>query len=498
MSKVASVPCRWLRPRLVGSGLAECVVLLSTLGCGGIDRRPGAEGTTPDASLPSDDVPDAPPTSIGRDSSIPDSIPDGGVTESGDALPFQLVGAPLAYAPTAQGFGLCAVVANGDPSILRAHVRPAGSAAWGPDTTPTVPTSNDAQWLFTGLQPAPRYEYEVIAHRPEGDTNMYAGSLTLQRPVGQPFTFALMSDTHVGASLTYSNQGTPSVVQATSAEVDAAAPDFLINLGDMLDFHEYGFNDPPPTSTVTGSAYINYRTLLGDTLGHAAHFATIGNWEGENGSYTSEEMSRSMRARWWYVPGPGATTYPEGASPNEDYYAFTWGDALFIVLNVMSYTPTEHLLGSGSGTADDWTLGTTQLNWFATTLANATAKWRFLFIHHTVGGAAGDPANSSYGRGGGQAAHVGEQAEVHQLMLQYGAQIFFYGHDHVFTDMTVDGIHYTLPGSAGAPWLFTQAETGYAQQWNVSGWSKVTVSPDQVHVQLIQTGGDVLYEYTLP
>jgi len=31
-------------------------------------------------------------------------------------------------------------------------------------------------------------------------------------------------------------------------------------------------------------------------------------------------------------------------------------------------------------------------------------------------------------------------------------QIFFYAHDHVFTDMVVDGIHYTLPGSAGAPW----------------------------------------------
>jgi predicted phosphodiesterase len=83
-------------------------------------------------------------------------------------------------------------------------------------------------------------------------------------------------------------------------------------------------------------------------------------------------------------------------------------------------------------------------------------------------------------------------------MLQYGAQIFFYGHDHVFTDMQVDGIHYTLPGSAGAPWMFSPSETGYAQSWLESGWGRVTVSPDQVHVQFLKMGGGLLYEYTLP
>lgn len=52
-------------------------------------------------------------------------------------------------------------------------------------------------------------------------------------------------------------------------------------------------------------------------------------------------------------------------------------------------------------------------------------------------------------------------AVVHDMMLKYGVQILFYGHDHVFTDMVVDGIHYALLGSAGAPWRFGTAETGY-------------------------------------
>jgi hypothetical protein len=63
--------------------------------------------------------------------------------------------------------------------------------------------------------------------------------------------------------------------------------------------------------------------------------------------------------------------------------------------------------------------------------------------------------------------------------------------------MTVDDIHYSLPGSAGAIWFFTQAETGYSEFWSTSGWAKVDVSPNNVHVQFLALGGQVLYEYTL-
>jgi hypothetical protein len=284
---------------------------------------------------------------------------------------------------------------------------------------------------------------------------------------------------------------------AVAPDIRPDKPDFMIHLGDMLDFHEFGFNDPPPDGAPTRLGYLNYRRLLGDTLGNAAHFAAIGNWEGENGDYTAEEIARSRTQRWLYVPNPTPTTYPEGGSPAQDYYAFTWGDALFVVLNVMSYTPTAHLLGSAPGLVDDWTLGEVQLTWLEETLAAATSKWRFLFIHHTVGGAAGDYINSAYGRGGGQAAQVGEQAAVHGLMLEYGVQIFFYGHDHVFTDMVVDGIHYTLPGSAGAPWKFNEYETGYTQYWPDSGHARVDVSPSAVKVEFIAQGGTPLYDYTI-
>jgi 3',5'-cyclic AMP phosphodiesterase CpdA len=164
----------------------------------------------------------------------------------------------------------------------------------------------------------------------------------------------------------------------------------------------------------------------------------------------------------------------------------------------MTYTPTCHLLGLDPGLPDDWTLGAAQLAWLEQTLARATAKWRFTFIHHTVGGKAGNDTDAAYGRGGGQAARVGEQARVHDLLMRHGVQIFFYAHDHVFTDMVVDGIHYTLPGSAGAPWKFTPAETGYTSYWPDSGYGRVRVSPTSVTVDFVAMGGSVISSYTLP
>jgi len=138
------------------------------------------------------------------------------------------------------------------------------------------------------------------------------------------------------------------------------------------------------------------------------------------------------------------------------------------------------------------------LAWLQETLSEATTKWKFTFIHHTVSGAGPNLANAAYGRGGGQAAYVGEQAIIHQMLLDYGVQVFFYGHDHVFVDMTVDGVHYSDPGSAGAPWKFDTDETGYTEYWTESGWSRVNVTPDEVHVEFLAQGGALLHQYWIP
>lgn len=425
----------------------------------------------------------------------------------------ELLAAPLIYAPAKDRLELNAVVADGDPKTLRLFIKRSVEKGWDEVKNARYPASDIVEWSVTDLSPGTEYPYAIVTDKDalktieevtgniEHPGLLFLGKAVTQRQPGESFRFALISDTHLRPHEVSSGLDIWAIEEETLLsvvkDIEVNHPDFIIHLGDVLDFHDYGFNDPPPNGEVTRWGYLNYRRMLTGMIGNIAHFMVIGNWEGENGDYDEDEIERSRSQRLLYLPGPEPDTYPQGGSPNEDYYAFTWGDALFIVLNVMTYTAAPHLLSIYPGLVDDWTLGNEQMRWFEEVLTGATAKWRFVFIHHTVGGQAGDLANTAYGRGGGQAANVGEQARVHALMLEHGVQIFFYGHDHVFTDMVVDGIHYTLPGSAGAIWKFTTSETGYTEYRPESGHGLVTVTPQNVLVEFIAEGGEVIYRYTV-
>ncbi len=453
------------------------------------------------ASEATDPVEFAPPqtAAVASTSGSPASV---NVEPSYEGAPV-LFGAPLIFNPTSDGFGINVVVASGEAARLGAFVREAGQDDYLMLDPPAHPAENIAQWDVVGLSPGMHFEYQITDLPTDGGEArlLFEGDVVTQRPPGEGFSFTVITDSHVPQPVPTAQQrdeieAVYSAVMSDVAELED--PDFIVNLGDMLDFHMYGFNAPPLRAEGSRDAYMNYRSLMGPLLGNAAHFPVIGNWEGENGCFAEDVIDRSLGQRLLYMPGPEPSTYPEGGSTNEDYYAFQWGDALFVVLNVMTYTETCHELSSLGGQPEDWTLGDDQLAWFEKTLSEATSKWRFVLIHHVVGGAAGNPANSNYGRGGGQGAYIGEQALVHEMMLQSGVNIFFYGHDHVFTDMVVDGIHYTLPGSAGAPWKFVTSETGYVNYWPDSGYGRVRVSPEEVQVDFIAQGGAQLYTYTLP
>ena len=290
-----------------------------------------------------------------------------------DVSEFELLGAPLVFTPTATGFGLSVVLAR--RAIRRRCARACATRAAPTGSQLRVPTSpafDAAEWSITGLEPGRRYAYEICVGGDACDRSLYVGSAITARPPGATFTFAAMADSHIeprdpippGSTVgpePYSYM--ESTLRAVAADIAVAEPDFIVNMGDLLDYHLFGFNDPPPDSAWARLAYLNYRRMMGDTIGRAAHFPVIGNWDGESGCNTAEQRERSLSQRLRYVPAPAPGTHPEGGSANQDYYAFTWGDALFIVLNVMTYTESCHLLGINPGLPDDWTLGAAQLAW---------------------------------------------------------------------------------------------------------------------------------------
>jgi 3',5'-cyclic AMP phosphodiesterase CpdA len=362
-----------------------------------------------------------------------------------------------------------------------------------------IGADSTAEITMTSLKADTRYDYRVHVRRQDSEesTVVAADSFKTQKLQPGSFSFALLSDSHI----TPFRQERLEILARASSAILKRRPEFLLMLGDNIQtFTSHG---GPMTDRKHGPyLYRLLRQGLGNLPGSIPVFTLNGNWEGENGWHPLEERSWARAARKAYFPNPGADTYPQGGSPDEDYYGFTWGDALFLILNVTGYTSTNHALNSAAGKQDDWTLGEKQKAWLKAQLAGSKARWKLLFVHHTVGGNAGDDINSRYGRGGGRAAKTGEQALIHSWMRQFGVQAFFYGHDHVFTDVAVEGIHYVCVGSAGAPWKFGTEETGYERFWTPSGFTWVDVSQESLRVSFIGAseavaGGQMLHSFVI-
>ncbi|MBW2307416.1 MAG: metallophosphoesterase [Deltaproteobacteria bacterium] len=394
------------------------------------------------------------------------------------------------------------LVAGDQPIVCSVKLKSArkpGMDSWRQTQKYSLDASSPAEILLQSLLPGTLYPYQLHARFREGVTlqMVTTQAFMTQRSEPSPFSFAIISDSHI----TPFHRNRLETLSRISSSVLTRKPEFLLMLGDNIQtFTSHG--GPMSDPRYGPLLYLLLRRGLGNLPSSVPVFMVNGNWEGENGWHPAREREWARLARKTFIPNPDATTYPEGGSGNGDYYGFTWGDVLCLILNVTGYTPSDHALNSPTGRKDDWTLGDKQKAWLFQQLSESNARWKLLFIHHTAGGNGGDEINSRYGRGGGRAANIGEQALIHRWMQQFGVQALFYGHDHVFTDTIVDGIHYTCVGSAGAPWKFGRAETGYDTYWTPSGYTWVDVDAGSLTVSFIRPDeriaeGVVLHSYVM-
>lgn len=408
---------------------------------------------------------------------------------------------PFLARPTGRSIYISAV--NNDKAAeAYLELRKDGASAWErPQAAQKVPAYEMLNWDLKDLSPASGYEYRLLLRQDSGDALHPAanGSFRTQPKGPATYTVLLMTDPHTGSF----PAGSAPVLTLDRVVQNAAKTkaDFVLDLGDNVAWA--GSRELPQTSPAGAlSAFARYRRQIGPLSAHCPHFAVIGNWSGESGKFPEESIRTVAGVRRGLLPGPNHQTYPQGGSDGEDYYAFSWGDALYVILNIQTYSKPSQPDRLPSRMADvnrieEWTLGEKQMNWFETTLLKATERFRFVCIHHPAGGKAGDFLNTIYGRGGARAWNTGEQVRIHGLMKQHKVQAFFYGHDHVFVDDVVDGIHYSLPGSCGAPWKFTKEETGYERSWPDSGHAQMDVTPEKATVTFFNLEGKAFHSFSV-
>ena len=437
------------------------------------------------------------------------------------------------------------VVGNVDLEVFAEYGPTTGTYTYQTSTI-TRPADEPIELVMDGLQANTRYYYRIV-YREVGTSTWIERdehSFMTQRAPGSTFTFTIISDSHLGQ---YGGQTADerALYTRTMQNVWEDDPDLHLDLGDTFAM------DPSPLGTgmtvaEADNAYYIQRPI--EEMGLISHsipiFLVIGNHENEEGwnfddVFDPPDQSLAivgLQARKKYFPNPIPDAFysgnsdplpPEigpigGDSYREDYFAWEWGDALFVVIEPYHYTSIWPSEGGGYGGEGqdgevggdrwDWTLGIDQFLWLKQTLENSNAKFKFVFSHHIVGG------NNPYGRGGIIAAPYYEwgglnpddtwgwdthrknvdsrwgDVPIHDLLVANGVQIYFHGHDHEYVYETLDDIVYLecpKPDDAGYTWepySYGHNEGHYPNGLEIenSGHIRVQVSPDQVDVAYVR------------
>lgn len=321
------------------------------------------------------------------------------------------------------------------------------------------------------------------------------------RAAGSGFTFTIESDEHL-----YDKKGIPSIYKICLANQAADKPDFMLSLGDIFGDDHNPFDI---TSAELAELHLAYRPYLGTITHSIPFYISLGNHEGENDYYFGQNAGNNLcvwgtQWRKFYYPNPYPNDFysgntqqePYGIGHPENYYAWTWGDALFVVLD--AYRDQSDTTPKPKGW--DWSLGKPQYDWLTRTLETSRAKYKFVFAHHMLGQGRGGIVNAKLFEWGGYEQNrtdytftqkrPGWPKPIHKLFVDNGVTIFFQGHDHVFAYEELDGVGYlAVPMPSDSTYMIgklANADTYTANAMEGTGHIRVNVSPTCVKAEFVR------------
>ncbi len=366
-------------------------------------------------------------------------------------------------------------------------------------TTKDTPLEAD----FTNLTANTKYYYRT-RYRLIGTTGSFVAGLEhtfyTQRTSGSTFTFTVESDPHP-----YDKKGCHNLWHIALQNQLNDNADFMFDLGDT-------FGDDHQASTITSSdvkqLQLDNREFFGSVCHSMPLYFCLGNHEGEKGYYLLQTPPNNLATyesiwRKIFYPNPfpdgfytgNSDVEGNGIGKPENYYAFKWGDALFVVLDAYRYAIANEKPGKW-----EFTLGKSQYEWLKQTLESSNSKYKFVFAHHVRGEGRGGISNAKYFEWGGYEENSstysfttnrpGWAKPIHKLFIDNGVDIFFQGHDHVFAHELLDNVTYqALPMPSDSTYQLGILANGDAYTSDVidgSGHVRVTVSPSNVKVDYVQ------------
>jgi len=425
--------------------------------------------------------------------------------------PSELRGSVLLGAPTATSIRVS--ILSPDPS---GTVSVQYGMAPGPYTSETAPaplaSGIPTVIAIGGLTPDGAYRYRVRFQSTDGAGSGVTGEQGFHtaRPPGSTFTFTVQADPHLDENSSLD------LYLTALGNVAADAPDFHVDLGDtfMCEKHSApltGVLQSAPDRATVYSRYAYERSNLGLVARAAPLFLVNGNHEGESGwlgNGTDESLPVwATHARQIYFVNPVPDAFYGGDAVEEPWvgkraawYSWTWGDALFVVLD-----PFWHTMARPGQDGWSLTLGERQYRWLEATLASSTARFKFVFIHNLVGGLDGQMrggveaapyfewgGKNADGTAGFAARRPGWSQPIHPLLVKHGVSAVFHGHDHFYARQELDGIVYmevpqpSTTHTQSGPNLAVDYHYASGTILSSSGHVRVTVAPTGVTARYVR------------
>ena len=387
-----------------------------------------------------------------------------------------------------------------------------------------IQPGNPTVFELKNLKPNQKYFYRVRSKEASEKTFAIGKNyfFQTQRSLNRGFTFSLHGDTHPERAGKMFNLDLYTV---TLANIASQNNDFHILMGDDFSIDPIIAKGQATKENVE-KIYRTHREWLSALGATTPIFLVNGNHEQAaqyllDGSTSNPAvLAGNARNKFYPQPAPdGFYTGDElevpGIGKLRDYFAWNWGDALFITLdpywhskyavdNVAGVTTEENSTnkkaGSGAQKVNDlWQvgIGDAQYAWFKKTLEESKAKYIFVFTHHVMGtGRGGVEVSTNYEWGGKDPKGVTTFKEqrpnwelpIHDLMVKHKVSIFFQGHDHIFVTQERDGLIYqSMPNPAD----------GTFSMFNDSAYKSGTKAPNSGHVRVSVGSSAAKVEYFL-
>lgn len=373
-----------------------------------------------------------------------------------------------------------------------------------------IQANQPVELSLTGLRADTQYYYRLDFQSSNGVGSGPSIEYSFQsaRSPGQSFTFALQGDSHPERER---SQFDGALYTRTLQTVANDRPDFYVMLGD--DFSVDTLDPKTINAAQVTERYTIQRPYLGIIGPRTPIFLVNGNHEQAarfnlNGTPDSIAVwAQNARNSHYSQPAPdyfysGNKEIVPFIGLLRNYYAWTWGDALFVVIDPYWESPVavDNVFGGEPKRTNMWdvTHGDDQYLWLKDTLEKSKAKYKFVFAHHVMGtGRGGIELAGLWEWGGKNAKGVNEFATqrprwnlpIHQLMVANKVTIFFQGHDHIWVHQQLDGVTYQSLSEPADPnyalWNSDAYLTG--ERFPSTGYTRVQVAPTGVKVEYVRT-----------